>query len=67
MARSSANPDKALTRIVHRILLGLIVVCSLVLLILWRTDNPRLERVREQLQPDERPGSVIRLLDLRPT
>ena len=49
MARSSANPDKALTRIVHRILLGLIVVCSLVLLILWRTDNPRLERVRMSL------------------
>ena len=49
MARSSASPDKALTRIVHRVLLGLIIACSLVLLILWRTDNPRLERVRMSL------------------
>lgn len=46
MSRQAANPDKALTRTVHRIILGLIVVTSIILLFLWRTDNPRLERVR---------------------
>ncbi|MFK7944765.1 MAG: rod shape-determining protein MreC [Paracoccaceae bacterium] len=46
MANTAANPDKAFTRIVNRILLGIVVAVSLVLLILWRTDNPRLERVR---------------------
>ena len=49
MARTAASPDKALTRIVHRILLGIVILVSLVLLILWRTDNPRLERVRMSL------------------
>ncbi|MEM6620598.1 MAG: rod shape-determining protein MreC [Pseudomonadota bacterium] len=46
MARAPAKSEKALTRIVHRILLGLIVTVCLVLLVLWRVDNPRLERVR---------------------
>jgi rod shape-determining protein MreC len=31
---------------VHRILLGVVILVSLALLILWRTENPRLERVR---------------------
>lgn len=46
MSRAAANTDKAFVRIVNRILLGVIVAVSLLLLILWRTDNPRLERVR---------------------
>ena len=49
MARGSVNPDKAFTRIVHRILMGLIVASSLILLVLWRTENPRLERLRMSL------------------
>lgn len=46
MSGAAANTDKAFVRIVNRILLGVIVAISLLLLILWRTDNPRLERVR---------------------
>ncbi|HUF57448.1 MAG TPA: rod shape-determining protein MreC [Thermohalobaculum sp.] len=46
MPLPAESPDRALTRTVHRLLLGLIVLVSLALLILWRTDNPRLERVR---------------------
>lgn len=46
VSRTPANPDKTFTRIVNRILLGMIVAVSLLLLILWRTENPRLERVR---------------------
>ena len=34
---------------VHRVLLGVIIFVSIVLLILWRTDNPRLERMRMSL------------------
>lgn len=49
MASTAANPDKAFTRIVNRILLGMIVAVSLILLVLWRTDNPRLERIRMSL------------------
>ena len=46
MAQPAAPSDKALTRTVHRILLGLIILVCLVLLILWRTDNPRINRLR---------------------
>lgn len=46
MARPAEGPERALTRTVHRLLLGLIIFISLALLVLWRTDNPRLERVR---------------------
>ena len=49
MPRMPSSPDSALTRTVHRILLGFVVLVSLVLLVLWRTDNPRLERVRMSL------------------
>jgi len=45
--RRAASPQEtALTRTVHRILLGLVVIASLVLLVMWRSDNPRLERMR---------------------
>ena len=46
MRRPGSPEETALTRTVHRILLGLVVLACLVLLILWRTDNPRLERLR---------------------
>ncbi len=49
MSRDTAAPEKSLVRTVHRVLLGFMIVVSLVLLILWRTDNPRLERVRMSL------------------
>jgi len=48
--RRAASPQEtALTRSVHRILLGLVVLVSVFLLILWRSDNPRLERLRLSL------------------
>lgn len=46
MRRAGSPEETALTRTVRRILLGIVVVLSLALLILWRTDNPRLERLR---------------------
>ena len=46
MPRESDTPETTLIRTVHRILFGVLVLASLILLILWRTDNPRLERVR---------------------
>jgi rod shape-determining protein MreC len=48
--RRAASPQEtALTRTVHRILLGITVLVSVLLLILWRSDNPRLERLRMSL------------------
>jgi rod shape-determining protein MreC len=48
--RRAASPQEtALTRTVHRILLGIAVLVSVLLLILWRSDNPRLERLRMSL------------------
>jgi rod shape-determining protein MreC len=48
--RRPASPqDTALTRTVRRIFLGLTVLASVFLLILWRSDNPRLERLRINL------------------
>jgi rod shape-determining protein MreC len=48
--RRAASPQEtALTRTVHRILLGVVVLVSVLLLILWRSDNPRLERLRMSL------------------
>jgi len=44
--RAGSPEENRLTRTVHRILLGLVVLVSIALLILWRTDNPRLERLR---------------------
>lgn len=49
MRRSASPHEAALTRTVHRILLGLVVFVSVALLILWRSDNPRLERLRLSL------------------
>lgn len=49
MRRAASPQETALTRTVHRILLGLVVFASLALLILWRSDNPRLERLRMAL------------------
>lgn len=49
MARSAPPSDKALTRAVHRVFLGVVVICCLVLFVLWRTDNPRIERLRMSL------------------
>ena len=46
MRRGASPQETAFARTVHRILLGAIVVVSLVLLVLWRSDNPRLERLR---------------------
>lgn len=56
MARAPAATDKALTRIVHRIFLGIAIVISLLLLILWRTDNPRLDRARMTLADTATPS-----------
>lgn len=49
MRRAASPQESALTRTVHRILMGLVVFVSLVLLVLWRSDNPRLERLRMEL------------------
>ena len=46
MPRPADSQDRALTRTAHRLMLGLIVLVSVALLVLWRTQNPRLERVR---------------------
>jgi rod shape-determining protein MreC len=48
--RRPASPQETqLTRTVHRILIGLVVLSSGFLLVLWRSDNPRLERLRVTL------------------
>lgn len=49
MRRAASPQETALTRTVHRILLGVVVLVSVLLLILWRSDNPRLERLRMSL------------------
>lgn len=54
--KRSAVPESALTRSVNRTLLGLAIVVSLVLLALWRADNPRLDRVRMSLTDALLPG-----------
>jgi rod shape-determining protein MreC len=59
MPRMPTSPDSALTRTVHRILLGFVVFVSLLLLILWRTDNPRLERVRMSLIDSAAPSMAF--------
>lgn len=46
MPRPDDAQARALTRTAHRLLLGLLIAISIVLIILWRTDNPRLERIR---------------------
>lgn len=46
MRPASDHPDRALTRMVNRILLGFVVLTCLILLVLWRMDNPRVEKLR---------------------
>lgn len=41
--------ERTLTRTVHRILLGLVILICLLLLVLWRTDNPRVNHIRMAL------------------
>jgi rod shape-determining protein MreC len=59
MPRTPPSPDGALTRTVHRILLGFVVLVSLALLVLWRTDNPRLERIRMSLIDRAAPSMTL--------
>ncbi|MEM1278110.1 MAG: rod shape-determining protein MreC [Pseudomonadota bacterium] len=46
MRASGGSNERGLNRTVNRVLLGLIVTVSLIFLILWRMDNPRVERLR---------------------
>lgn len=46
MRRAASPQETALIRTVRRIILGLVAGASVFLLILWRSDNPRLERLR---------------------
>lgn len=46
MPRPADVQDQTLPRTVRRILLGLIIFTALVLIVLWRTDNPRLAQIR---------------------
>lgn len=59
MPRIPPSPDGALARTVHRVLLGFIVLICLVLLVLWRTDNPRLERIRMSLIDRAAPSMTL--------
>jgi rod shape-determining protein MreC len=59
MPRMPTSPDSALTRTVHRILLGFLVLVCLALLVLWRTDNPRLERIRMSLIDTAAPSMTL--------
>ena len=45
----SEQTEAGLNRTVSRVLLGIIIVTCLVLLVLWRTDNPRVEQFRMSL------------------
>ncbi len=56
MAQGQASAEKSLTRLVHRIFLGIAIIACLVLLVLWRTDNPRLERLRMGLVDSATPS-----------
>lgn len=57
--RPVADPsDNGLNRTINRILLGVIVVACLALLVLWRTDSPRVERMRMALADRFLPSMV---------
>ncbi len=45
----ATDAEEGIARAVRRIVVGAIVVAGLVLFVLWRTDNPRLEQVRAGL------------------
>lgn len=55
MNRPGKAEDGGLTTAIHRTILGAVIIVSLVLFVLWRVDNPRLERLRmaitDQLVP----------------
>lgn len=56
MARPRDDIERDLERRIRSVLLGVVVVVSLVLLGLWRADNPRLERLRMDLADAVVPG-----------
>lgn len=56
MPRTAASPERSVTRAARRVLLGVVVVVSLVLLVLWRADSPRIERLRMALADRLLPG-----------
>lgn len=49
MAGHRGDEEEGLSRAVRRTILGTVIVASLVLFVLWRTDNPRIERLRASL------------------
>ncbi|MBY8975734.1 rod shape-determining protein MreC [Rhodobacteraceae bacterium NNCM2] len=49
MRHLGETSEQSLNRTINRILLGIVVVVCLVLLVLWRTDSPRIERMRMSL------------------
>lgn len=49
MRRPASPQESQLARTAHRILFGLVVLSSGVLVVLWRSDNPRLEYLRVTL------------------
>ncbi|MEO1459531.1 MAG: rod shape-determining protein MreC [Pseudomonadota bacterium] len=56
MARPGRDEAKDLERRIRMMLLGIVAVVSLVLLGLWRADNPRLERLRMAMADAAMPG-----------
>ncbi len=49
MRSATGRTDTQLNRTVRNIMLSIVVLISLVLLLLWRADNPRLERLRMEV------------------
>ncbi len=56
MARAANTLEKSVARLVRRVLLAVAILVSLVLLILWRADSPRIERMRMALADSLLPG-----------
>ncbi len=48
-AEQGAEASERLSRAIHRTLFGAVIIAGLVLFVLWRTDNPRIERLRHAL------------------
>lgn len=46
MRKRSDEAEDGLNRAIHRTLFGAVVVAGLALFVLWRTDNPRIDRLR---------------------
>lgn len=49
MRRSAGEDETGLNRAIQRTILGAVIVAGLVLFVLWRTDNPRLESLRARV------------------